>query len=144
MFPSIETPFLVTLVACLLAAIFISDYKKHILSLLLGVSNQYLHPGNEALFWHRYYSAPIKLTIVLGVLGIQETSCIVITGFLERDTFDLYLTEFDKPWVIHLKENCCCSTNLCYWRPNTVYKNRSVCRYQAIFWRRCRGVESAQ
>src|SRR3954465_10675610 len=29
--------------------------------------------------------------------------------------------------------------NLCTWRPNTVYKNRSVRRHQAIFWRRCRG-----
>jgi hypothetical protein len=32
--------------------------------------------------------------------------------------------------VIHLRETCCCSTNLCTWRPNTVYKNRSVCRHQ--------------
>ena len=87
----------------------------------------------------RRTSAPIHLTSVLGVLGTQETSCIVIAGLLERDTFDLYLPEFDKPWVIHLRETCCCSTNLCSWRPNTVYKNRSVCRHQAIFWRRCRG-----
>jgi hypothetical protein len=48
----------------------------------------------------------------------------------ERDTFDLFLPEFDKPWVIHLREPCCCSTNLCTWRPNTVYKNRSDCRHQ--------------
>jgi hypothetical protein len=39
----------------------------------------------------------------------------------ERDSFDLFLHEFDKPWVIHLRETCCCSTNLCTWRPNTVY-----------------------
>ena len=87
----------------------------------------------------RRTSAPIHLTSVLGVLGTQETSCIVIAGLLERDIFDLYLPEFDKPWVIHLRETCCCSTNLCTWRPNTVYKNRSVRRHQAIFWRRCRG-----
>ncbi|KAK1607554.1 hypothetical protein QYE76_031227 [Lolium multiflorum] len=31
---------------------------------------------------------------------------------LERDIFDLFLPEFDKPWVIHLRETCCCSTNL--------------------------------
>src|SRR3954462_7695585 len=30
-------------------------------------------------------SAPIQLLVVLGVLGTQETSCILITGFLERD-----------------------------------------------------------
>jgi hypothetical protein len=31
---------------------------------------------------------------------------------LERDTFDLFLPEFDKPWVIHLRETCCYSTNI--------------------------------
>ncbi|KAK1611613.1 hypothetical protein QYE76_035286 [Lolium multiflorum] len=51
-------------------------------------------------------------------------------GLLERDIFDLFLPEFDKPWVIHLRETCCCSTNLCSWRPNTVYKNRSSRRHQ--------------
>jgi hypothetical protein len=86
----------------------------------------------------RQTSAPTHLTSVLGVLGTQETSCIVIAGLLERDTFDLFLPEFNKPWVIHLRETCCCSTNLCTWRPNTVYKNRRVCRHQALFWHRCR------
>jgi hypothetical protein len=38
------------------------------------------------------------------VLGTQETSCIIIAGLLERDRFDLFLPEFDKPWVIHLRE----------------------------------------
>jgi hypothetical protein len=75
-------------------------------------------------------SVPIHLTSVLGVLGTQETFCIVITGLLERDTFDLLLLEFDKPWVIHLRETCCCSTNLYTWRPNTIYKNRRVRRHQ--------------
>jgi hypothetical protein len=74
-------------------------------------------------------------------LGTQETSCTLIVGLLERDTFDLFLHEFDKPWVIHLRENCCCFTNLCTWRPNTVYKNRSNHRHQALFWRRCRGLK---
>jgi hypothetical protein len=58
-------------------------------------------------------SAPIHLASVLGVLGTQETFCIVIAGLFERDSFDLLLPEFDKPWVIHLRETCCCSTNLC-------------------------------
>jgi hypothetical protein len=75
-------------------------------------------------------SAPIHLRSVLGVLRTQETFHIVIAGLLERDSFDLFLPEFDKPWVIHLRETCCCSTNLCTWRPNTVYKNRSVHRHQ--------------
>src|SRR4051812_8150581 len=77
----------------------------------------------------RRTSAPIHLTSVLGVLGTQETSCILIAGLLERNIFDLCLLEFDKPWVIHLRQTCCCSTNLCTWRPNTVYKNRSVHRH---------------
>jgi hypothetical protein len=87
----------------------------------------------------RRTSAPIHLTSVLGVLGTQETFGIVIAGLLDRDSFDLLLPEFDKPWVIHLRETCCCSTNLCTWRPNTAYKNRRVHRHQAPFWRRCRG-----
>ena len=33
----------------------------------------------------RRTSAPIQFTIVLGVLGTQETSCIIIPGLLERD-----------------------------------------------------------
>jgi hypothetical protein len=74
-------------------------------------------------------STPIHLTSVLGVLGTQETSCILIAGLLERDIFDPFLPDFDKPWVIHLRETCCCSTNLCTCRPNTVYKNRSVRRH---------------
>src|SRR3954471_19132499 len=85
----------------------------------------------------RRTSAPIHLTSVLGVLGTQETSCILIAGLLERNIFDLYFPEFDKPWVIHLRENCCCSTNLCTWRPNAVYKS------QAIFWCYCRGTKEA-
>jgi hypothetical protein len=43
----------------------------------------------------RQTSAPIHLTSVLGVLGTQETSCIVIVGLLKRDSFDLLLPEFD-------------------------------------------------
>jgi hypothetical protein len=77
----------------------------------------------------RRTSEPIHLTSLLGVLGTQETSCILIAGLLERDTFDLFLPEFDKPWVIHLRETCCGSTNLCTWRPNTIYKNRSIRRH---------------
>src|SRR3954470_13724838 len=89
----------------------------------------------------RRTSAPIHLTSLLGVLGTQETSYILISGLLERNIFDLYFPEFDKPWVINLRETCCCSTNLCTWRPNTVYKSRSICRHQAFFWRHCRGIK---
>jgi hypothetical protein len=37
----------------------------------------------------RRTSAPIHLTSVLGVFGIQETFCIIIAGLLERNSFDL-------------------------------------------------------
>jgi hypothetical protein len=94
---------------------------------------------NYILLSLRRTSAPIHLTSVLGVLGTQETSCIVIAGLLERDIFDLLLPKIDKPWVIHLRETCCCSTNLRTWRPNTVYKNKSVRRHQVLFWCRYRG-----
>ena len=98
----------------------------------------YIHTTCISLSLRRT-SAPIHLTSVLGVLGTQETSCILIAGLLERDSFDHFPPEFDKPWVIHLRETCCCSTNLCTWRPNIVYKNRSVHRHQALFWSCCRG-----
>jgi hypothetical protein len=45
----------------------------------------------------RRTSAPIHLTSVLIVLRTQETFCIVIAGLFERDSFDLFLPEFDKP-----------------------------------------------
>src|SRR4051794_7426871 len=83
----------------------------------------------------RRTSAPIHLTSVLSVLGTQETSYILIAELIERDIFDLCLPEFDKPWVIHLRETCCCSTNLCTWRPNTFYKNRSVRRHHCLLIR---------
>src|SRR5215216_3443325 len=89
----------------------------------------YIHTTCISLSLHRT-SAPIHLTSVLGVLGTQETSCILLAGLLERDTFDHFLPEFDKPWVIHLSETCYYSTNLCIWRTNIVYKKRSVRRNQ--------------
>jgi hypothetical protein len=70
----------------------------------------------QAIFWHRCYCSylfipPVfhylfaELVHLLGVLGTQETSCFVVAGLHERDIFDLFLPEFDKPWVIHLREN---------------------------------------
>src|SRR3954465_9177844 len=95
-----------------------------------STTSQKLFPGAVttciSLSLHRT-SAPIHLTSVLGVLGTQGTSCILIAGLLERNIFDLYFPEFDKPWVIHLRENCGYSTNLRTWRPSTIYKSRSIC-----------------
>jgi hypothetical protein len=89
----------------------------------------------------RRTSAPIHLISVLGVLGTQDTFYIVIAGLFERDGFDIFLPEFDKPWVIHLRETCCCSTNLCTWRPNTVYRNRRVRRHQPSTLKSLKGIE---
>ncbi|KAK1650141.1 hypothetical protein QYE76_067946 [Lolium multiflorum] len=36
----------------------------------------------------------------------SENDDITYSGLLERDIFDLFLPEFDKPWVIHLRETC--------------------------------------
>ena len=80
----------------------------------------------------RRTSAPLQLTIVLGVLGTQETSCILIAGLLERDICDLYLPEFDKPWVTHLRENCRCPTNLGAWRPNKSKRIEVCSRHQGL------------
>ena len=71
----------------------------------------------------RRTSAPIQLLVVLGVLGTQETSCFLIAGLLERDHLQPLLS-LGHP----LERNCCCPRNLCAWRPNIVYKNRSVRR----------------
>jgi hypothetical protein len=111
----------VYLVFCYLFACYHFYSRLHLLLIIIYTTCilQYLHRT----------SGPIHLTSVLGVLGTQETFCIIIAGLLERDSFDLFLPEFDKPWVIHLRETCCCSTNLCTWRPNTVYKNRRVRRH---------------
>jgi hypothetical protein len=62
-------------------------FRLHLLLIII-------HITCISLFLRRT-SAPIYLTSVLGVLGTQETSCIVIVGLLERDSFDLLLPEFD-------------------------------------------------
>ena len=45
----------------------------------------------------RRTSAPIQLTIVLGVLGTQEISCIWLQGCLRETIFILHLRQIDKP-----------------------------------------------
>jgi hypothetical protein len=87
----------------------------------------------------RLTSAPIHLTSVLGVLGTQETFCIAIAGLLEKDSFDLCLPEFDKPWVIHLRENLLLSYKPLHLGAQQCLQEGSVRRHQAFFWRRCRG-----
>ena len=45
----------------------------------------------------RRTSAPIKITIVFGVLGTQETLCYLVAGLLERDHLHPSLPRIDKP-----------------------------------------------
>src|ERR1044071_8341935 len=54
-------------------------------------------PITRILLSPRRTSAPIQLLVVLGVLGTQETSYILVAGFLERDHPQLYFPEYDKP-----------------------------------------------
>src|SRR6187401_560854 len=61
----------------------------------------------------RRTSAPIQLLVVLGVLGTQETSCILIAGLLERGTFNLHFPEFDKPWADVVFSRAACMVLLC-------------------------------
>src|SRR3954469_14641370 len=52
--------------------------------LLQIVITAHIHPYHLRLISLCRTSAPIHLTSVLGVLGTQETSCILIAGLLER------------------------------------------------------------
>ena len=45
----------------------------------------------------RRTSAPIQFSIVLGVLGTQEISCIWLQGRLRETIFILHLSRIDKP-----------------------------------------------
>ena len=89
----------------------------------------------------RQTSAPIHQTSVLCVLGTQETSCILIAGLLERDNFDHFLPEFDKPWLIHLRENLLLFYKPLHLEAKQLSTRIEVRRHQAIFWRRCRGLK---
>src|ERR1041385_501062 len=71
---TIVTPLVLTFVTCLLAALFITDLYY------------FVCPHLSPIFYHLFVEqVPIQLLVVLGVLGTQETSCILIAGLLERD-----------------------------------------------------------
>ena len=87
----------------------------------------------------RRTSAPIHLTSVLGVLGIQETSCILIAGLLERE----YLWPLPS-WVRQTLGNPLKGNLLLFYKPLHLEAQQlstriEVRRHQAIFWYRCRG-----
>ena len=58
-----------------LAVFIFSDYKKLLSSIEIALVSPSI----------RRTSAPIQFTIVLGVLGTQETLCYLVAGLLERD-----------------------------------------------------------
>ena len=78
-----------------------------------------------------------ELVHLLGVLGTQETSCFVVAGLHERDIFDLFLPEFDKPWVIHLRENLLLCAS--YLPLGVAQRTCEIHAIKLFFWRRCRG-----
>jgi hypothetical protein len=89
----------------------------------------------------RWTSAPIQLTIVLGVLGTQEISCIDCRVAWERPS-----STYASHGLINLRSStwgkiCYCPTKPCAWGPNKgLQEERLRSWHQAVFWRRCRGV----
>ena len=55
-----------------------------------------IHIALVSPFVHRT-SEPIQFTIVLGVLGTQDTFCYFIAGLFEETIFILRLPRIDKP-----------------------------------------------
>ncbi|KAK1603226.1 hypothetical protein QYE76_018229 [Lolium multiflorum] len=66
-------------------------------------------------------AAPMRRSSSPSRLGAVPVVC----GLHERDIFDLFLPEFDKPWVIHLRENFLLYKPLLL-RPNTYEERRNV------------------
>ena len=62
-----------------------------------------------------------------------------LQGCLRGDTFDHFLPEFDKPWVIHLRENLLLFYKPLHLEAQQLSTRIEVRRHQAIFWLRCRG-----
>ena len=62
-----------------------------------------------------------------------------LQGCLRGNTFDHFLPEFDKPWVIHLRENLLLFYKPLHLEAQQLSTRIEVRRHQAIFWRRCRG-----
>ena len=72
-FNAFAIPFVITFIISYIAVFIFLDYK-----------NLYL-PSIYHLYHHLFADAPIQFTIVLGVLGTQETLCYLVAGLLERD-----------------------------------------------------------
>src|ERR1044071_8869320 len=66
----------------------------------------------------RRTSAPIKLLVVLGVLGTQETSCILIAGVAERRQFQPLPPRIRKTLGPPLEGKFFCPSNPLPLRPN--------------------------
>ena len=62
-----------------------------------------------------------------------------LQGCLRGNTFDHFLPEFDKPWVIHLRENLLLFYKPLHLEAQQLSTRIEVRRHQAIFWRRCWG-----
>ena len=89
----------------------------------------------------RRTSAPIQFTIVLGVLGTQETLCYLIVGLLERERPS---SSYASHGLINLRSSTwgkfATVLQTCALAGPTTSTRRRLCsRHQAFFWRRCRG-----
>ena len=62
-----------------------------------------------------------------------------LQGCLRGDTFDHFLPEFDKPWVIHLRENLLLFYKPLHLEAQQLSTRIEVRRHQAIFWHCCQG-----
>ena len=60
-------------------------YDPIILALLRGCTSESMNPRPCFLALQYRFRSPIQFTIVLGVLGTQETLCYLVAGLLERD-----------------------------------------------------------
>ena len=88
----------------------------------------------------RRTSAPIQFTIVLGVLGTQETLYYLVAGLFERDS------SYASHGLINLRSStwgkfATVLQTSALGGPTTSTRRRLCSRHQALFWRRCRGGE---
>ena len=116
MFLRIETPFATRFVACLLASILLplvftspSSYfltLTHVLLRQQQVRSYFISP--LPLVFHYIFAELVHLytwQVYWVCWGHKRLLVSWLQGCLRGDSFDHFLPEFDKPWVIHLREN---------------------------------------
>ena len=122
-FEALEYPFrsLLSLVTLLFLYFQITKnlYLPSILHLYHHLFAELVHLYNLPLYWVCW--------------GHKRLFIIWLHGSLRETIFILRLPRIDKPQVIHLREICYCPTNLCTWRPNSIYKKNVVQQTSSSF-----------